>query len=293
MRPIDAMIVGAQKAGTTSLNSYLSQHPMIVTHKQMEMIYFLDEKTYSLGYENAYKRYFPHYETGKLLLAKNVGVMYHRPAVERLYTHNPQMQVLIVLRNPVDRAYSAYWFARRRGQEDLKTFEEAIEANPDRYKDKGIFRMGNCSYLDRSSYAKHIEMIFSIFPRSQVHIFLTDDMKKDIRGVCNQIFNSLDISLDVNLDTKRELNRASTAKSELLARLLGRKSFIKRTFRKILTDKPADKIKDLLNRFNEQEIDLPPIAPETAQRLTKYFEPHNAKLAALIGRDVSHWDNAA
>ena len=293
MKPIDVMIVGAQKAGTTSLNSYLSQHPMLVTHKQTEMIYFLDDKTYSLGYEHAYSRYFPHHETGKLLLAKNVGVMYSRQAMERLYAHNPRMQVVVVLRNPVDRAYSAYWFARRRGQEDLTTFEEAIAANPDRYKDKGIFRQGNCSYMDRSLYAKHLEMIFSIFPRSQVHIFLTDDMKKDIHGVCNQIFASMNLDRDVNLDTKRELNRASMARSGLLARLLGRKSFLKMAFRKILSDKPADKIKDMLNRFNEKDSDIPPISPETAARLHTYFEPHNEKLAGLIGRDVSHWNKTA
>jgi hypothetical protein len=290
MKPIDLMIVGAQKAGTTSLNLYLSQHPMLITHKQTEMIYFLDDKTYSLGYEHAYHRYFPHHETGKMLLAKNVGVMYSRQAMERLYKHNPQMQVVIVLRNPVDRAYSAYWFARRRGQEDLKTFEEAIEASPDRYKDKGIFRQGNCSYMDRSLYAKHLKMIFSIFPRSQVHIFLTDDMKKDIRGVCNHIFTSIGLDQDVSLDTKREHNRASIARSELLARLLGRKSFLKRTFRKILSDKPADKIKDMLNRLNEQEVEIPPISPETAARLFKYFEPHNERLAELIGRNLSHWN---
>lgn len=290
MKPIDLMIVGAQKAGTTSLNSYLSQHPRLVTHKQTEMIYFLDDKTYSLGYEQALRRYFPNYEQGKFLLAKNVGVMYSHTAMERLYQHNAEMQVIVVLRNPVDRAYSAYWFARRRGQEDLKTFEEAIAANPDRYKDKGIFRWGNTSYLDRSMYIKHLEMIFAIFPRSQVHIFLTDDMKRDIVGVCNQIFASVGIEQDVALDTKREHNRASVARSELLARLIGRKSLLKRAFRKILTDKPADKIKDILNRFNEQEVDIPPISPETALRLTKYFEPYNHQLAELIGRNLDHWN---
>jgi hypothetical protein len=216
--------------------------------------------------------------------------MYSRTAMERLYQHNADMQVIVVLRNPVDRAYSAYWFARRRGQEDLKTFEEAIAADPDRYKDKGIFRWGNTSYLDRSLYIKHLEMIFSIFPRSQVHIFLTDDMKRDISGVCNQIFASVGIEQDVVLDTKREHNRASVARSELLARLIGRKSFLKRAFRKILTDKPADKIKDMLNRFNEQEVDIPPISPETALRLKKYFEPYNNRLAELIGRDLDHWN---
>lgn len=290
MKSIDLMIVGAQKAGTTSLNSYLSQHSELVTHKQTEMIYFLDEKTYSLGYEQAFRRYFPNYENGKLLLAKNVGVMYSRTAMERLFQHNAKMHIYIVLRNPVDRAYSAYWFARRRGQEDLKTFEEAIAADPDRYKDKGVFRWGNTSYLDRSLYLKHVEMIFSIFPRSQTHIFLTDDMKNDIRSVCNQIFASVGIEQGAALDTKREHNRASVARSELLARLIGRKSFLKRTIRKILTDKPADKIKDMLNQFNEQKVDIPPISPETALQLKEYFKPYNDQLAKLIGRDLDHWN---
>ncbi|MCJ7631808.1 sulfotransferase domain-containing protein [Candidatus Bathyarchaeota archaeon] len=288
MKPINLMIIGAQKAGTTSLKSYLSQHPMLITHQQPEMIFFLDDETYSLGYEHAYHRYFPNYETGKMLLAKNVGVMYSNQAVERLYKHNPQMHLVILLRNPVDRAYSAYWFARRRGQEDLMTFEEAIEASPDRFQ--GDFRKGNCSYLDRSLYTKHLEVVFSLFPRSQVLIFLTDDMKKDIRGVCTQIFSSVGLDQDILLDTKREHNRSSIARSELLARILGRKSFIKKAVRKILSDRPADGIKNMINRLNEQEISIPPISSETAQRLAKYFKPHNEKLAKLIGRDLSHWN---
>jgi hypothetical protein len=210
--------------------------------------------------------------------------------MERLYKHNPQMQVVIVLRNPVDRAYSAYWFARRRGQEDLRTFEEAIEASPDRFQFEGVFRKGNCSYLERSLYAKHLEVVFSLFPRSQVQIFLTDDMKKDIRGVCSQIFASVGLDQDIILDTNREHNRAAIARSELLARMLGRRSFIKKALRKILSDRPADGIKKMINRLNEQEVAIPPISPETAQRLVKYFRPHNEKLAKLIGRDLSHWN---
>jgi hypothetical protein len=290
MKPIDVMIVGAQKAGTTSLQSYLAQHPRLDSHEQTEMIYFIDDKTFARGYENTYKRYFPSHEKGNKLLAKNVGVMYYRLAMERMYQHNPEMHLVMVLRNPVDRAYSAYWYARRRGQEDLRTFEEAYQADPERYKDKGIFRMGNCSYLDRSLYIKHIEMIYSIFPRHQVHIFLTDDMKKDIKSVCNQIFTSIGLESNVPLDTKQEHNRASIARSETLARLLGRKSTLKRLFRGIVSDRLADKIKDFLNSINEQKVEIPPIMPETAKRLSDYFEPSNKKLAVLLGRDLSHWN---
>ncbi len=292
MKSIDLMIIGAQKAGTTSLNSYLSQHPELVTHEQTEMTFFLDGDAYSLGYEQAFRRYFPKYEDGKMLLAKNVGIMYSRQAMERIYQHNPHMKLVVVLRNPVDRAYSAYWFARRRGWEPLPTFEEALEADASRFLGDPIHAR-NCAYLERSRYAEHLEMIFSIFPRSQVHIFLTDDMKQDIRRVCAQIFASVGLDQNIALDTSREHNRASVARSESLARILGKKSLIKKVFRKILSDGPADRIKSRINSLNEQEIKIPPISPETARRLGEYFRPYNEKLAGLVGRDFSHWDKYA
>ena len=74
---IDLLIVGAQKAGTSSLLRYLAQHPQICTHQQPEMNYFVDENDYKKSFSAALSRYFPciHNENTKVIAAKSVGIL--------------------------------------------------------------------------------------------------------------------------------------------------------------------------------------------------------------------------
>src|SRR5438045_9369325 len=122
------MSIWSHKAGTSSLLFYLSQHLKLLTHHTYEFVYFFQDDIYSKGFETAFKN---NYDLGgvneeKFLLAKNVMVMYDYEALKRLYAHNPNIKIIIVLRNPISRAYSSYWYAKTTGRENAATFEEAI-----------------------------------------------------------------------------------------------------------------------------------------------------------------------
>ncbi len=294
MQPIQIMIVGAQKAGTSSLKHYLGQHPGICTHRQLEMMYFVNDAEYELGYPRAYHRYFQcEQKEGVVLLAKSVGILDVPDAMKRLRDHNPDVRLVLTFRHPVDRAYSAFWYARRMGWEDLETFEEAIGADPARFGDDTA-RRRHCAYRERSLYAKHLSTLWEYFGREQTYTFLLEDIVHDATAVCRTLFRQFE-SLDPYYvpQARQRRNVAALPVSRHLARLTSSKDTlpaVKRMLRRLFPDWLTDNVRDAFQRLNEREFRPSPMEPETRQRLVEFFRPANAQLAEMLGRDLSHWN---
>jgi len=293
LKSIDLMIVGAQKGGTSSLSYYLGQHPLICTHQQPELMYFSVDEIYAKGYQQAFERYFAWcYSPGKSIVGKNVAILYSKEVMKRLHTHNPQVQIVVSLREPVERAYSAYWFARRLGWENLSSFEEAIKPDLSRFGDDEI-RRRNCMYLDRSLYVKHLRQLFQVFNRDQVHVFLMDDIKNSPSEICTTLYNLLGLEFDFVPDTSQRKNVSAAPRNKLVFWVFSSKHPIprlsRRTVRRILPDRAGDVLKNLIRRENEKEYSPPPLNSETREKLATYFKPYNDELSDLIDRDLSVW----
>jgi hypothetical protein len=283
------MIIGAEKSGTSSLARYLEQHPNICSHERREMNYFVNDKEYAQGYDKIYSRYFSNCKSdSSIVLAKSVGVMYWPFAVKRLWNHNPECQLVAILRNPVDRAYSAYWYARRMGWEDLESFEEAIEAEPIRLKENGRKRQ-QCTYLDRGIYHKQLAVLFEHFASNQVHIFLFEDLKNNPVGICQNIYKVIGIDSDYLPDVSKEHNKAALPRFIVLSRLLSSTHTLKQAVRNLLPDRVSDRIRDRIRHLNEKAFLPPPMNQETRAYLEEYFSSHNNQLRELMERDLSHW----
>jgi len=290
MKPINAIIAGAQKAGTTSLKYYMDEHPLICTHRTIEMGYFIHDDIYSLGYEWAFGHYFNRCNKGEcLVLAKSVAVMYEETAIRRLYQHNPEMLVIVVLRNPVDRAYSAYWYALRMGWEDNCNFDEAVWLDPGRHKDAIARR--SCSYLERGVYVRHIEKILKFFPRKSLLIIDYEDLRHDPIGICHRIFDSLGV-WRITPAVDRKHNVGVLPRSQSLARSWAGLTYLawaKRIYRSMLPFSLRWRLKQLLIESNRGNKVPPPMNETTRNRLIDYFRPHNEKLGDLLDIDFSKW----
>lgn len=288
---IDLLIVGAQKAGTSSLLRYLAQHPQICTHWQPEMNYFVDEKEYKKKFSVALSRYFPcNNETTKVLVAKSVGILDSAKYIQRIYDFNPNMQIVISLRNPIDRAYSAYWFARRKGWENIQNFEEALKTGPERFAGQWP-REQECSYLERGIYVRPIKTIFSFFPRSQVHIYLLEEMKENLIKVCQELYKLCNLESDFVPEASQRHNLATEARSEYLAYLISNAKPLKNILRHTFPTNVTDSLKHSLQRWNQKQVDLPVMKDETRARLVEFYRPHNSELSQLLQRDLSFWDH--
>jgi hypothetical protein len=288
-RPIDLMIVGAQKAATSSLKHYLGQHPEVCCHPQGEMTYFVFDEEYAGGYDKAYPFYFGAAgDAARAIVAKNVGVMVVNAAIARLKQHNPAAHVVAVLRNPVDRAYSAYWYCRRRGWEDRETFEEGLAAEVDRAREGGVTAR-HTAYIGRGLYAGQIEELLKTFGAGQVHVYLSEDLARDPLAVCRPLFAAIGVDPGFEPDTTRRHNQSAIAKSDTMARFLAGTNPVRRALKHLVPRQFAFRLKRRLRQLNEEDFEPPPMTAETRARLLDRFAPENRRLADLIRRDLSGW----
>ncbi len=289
-KPIELMIVGAQKAGTSSLVRYLGEHPKVCTHDTREMTYFVRDEEYAGGYEGVFERYFGRLrDESTIIVAKSAGMMHWPEAIGRLHAHSPNMHVLALLRQPVDRAYSAYWYCRRVGLEDLRSFEEAIEAEPRRMREDPA-RWRHCAYVERGEYHRQLLSIYEIFDKSRVHVFFLEDLKRDPAELCERIFRLLGLDPDFTPDVNRKFNKAAMVRSETVAKLLSENLPLKKLADMIISRRARYWIRERVRRFNEKEFTPPAMNPETRRKLIGHFEPLNRKLADLTGRDLKGWN---
>ncbi|MEP7128064.1 MAG: sulfotransferase domain-containing protein, partial [Chitinophagales bacterium] len=164
MQPIDLMIAGAQKAATTSLKNYLGQHPALLSHDFTEFAFFVNEEEYAAGFDSALKRYFPafHQQEEQKLIAKNAGLYTNETALRRLHEHNPKCILVLIIRNPVDRAYSSYNMEKESGwyTAPWSAISQSLSDFKQGEKDQ-MFRL----FIELGLYADHLKKIYRIFPQ--------------------------------------------------------------------------------------------------------------------------------
>jgi hypothetical protein len=258
----DFLIIGAARSGTTSLFHYLAGHPQIAVPETKE-IHFFD-----LQYEKGIAWYLDC--VGKSAKENRSGAsstvrgeatpsyVFHPHAIPRIKADLPNVKVLALLRNPVDRAYSHYWHMVRLGHETLP-FETAIAHEPERlagelekveadasYKSDALVRH---SYLLRGIYADQISRVFRYFPRGQVMILKSEDLYTDPQRIFDQVTEFLGIE-----------RSAIAGPHNMTAVTEG-----------TLGWRPASMPSDV------------------RRQLAEFFRPHNERLYTVVGRELS-WE---
>lgn len=184
----DFIIIGAQKAGTTSLFSYLAQHPQLHPSSKKEVHFFSDGKRAGVDRfgrgEGWYRSHFPRGEAlraGDQAFEASPSYLFHPLAPERIHRIVPSARLIVMLRDPVDRAISHYFHQRRKGRETLPILE-AMQAEEERlapalarenYRDP-VFRQ--FSYKRRGVYHEQIRRYLEYFPLGQLLIFDADEL---------------------------------------------------------------------------------------------------------------------
>ncbi len=193
----DFLIVGVMKGGTTSLYRYLAQHPDVLPPFRKEIKYF--DCNYFKGPE-WYRAHFPlrqKFTSGNKLTGEATPYyIFHPTAHERVASALPQVKSIIILRNPIDRAYSHYQHMVRVGREPL-SFEDAIAAEPERLAGEAekvaadsrypTFMHLQYSYLGRSTYLPQIKRWHSLFPKERVLILHSEDLYHNPAVIMEQV----------------------------------------------------------------------------------------------------------
>lgn len=288
-RVINVMIAGAQKSGTTSLAHHLAQHPQIATHKQLEMTFFVNKEEYQLGYQKIFNNYFSTDSIKtEIVMGKSVGIMYFKDAMHRLYEHNPECKIITILRDPVSRAYSAYWYMRRVGYETVDTFAKALELEPYRKDQQGLESI-HCLYRDRGIYHRQIKNLYKLFGPENVYILLLEDLKLDKNSVFPSLLSFIGVDESLQIEAKSKSNQAKLAKSEFLSKALKSDGSVKFFLKKIIPNTYLRAIRSYIQSMNEAPFEIPEMEQSVKCELVDFFRPHNLELEKILDRKLTHW----
>ena len=268
------IIIGAMRSGTTSLARYLGAHPQVFMAAKKEVHFFDFNFDRSLDW---YARHFAR-AGGKTAVGEATpGYMYNERAIARMARLVPQARLIVVLRNPVDRAYSHYWLNRARGHEPLD-FAAAIAVEPERLANPELALGRRGVYLEGSRYLKHLLRVCRYYPRSALHVVIFEDLRDEPRAVFAAVCRFLGVGesfLPPNLG--RPINRFVAFRS-LGLRNLGRR--LPRPLRRVV------------DRLNVREASYPPLDSALRRALQEQFAGENAALAAWLSRDLSVWSES-
>lgn len=268
----DFIIGGAQKCGTTSLHFYLAQHrDIFMPMKKQETHFFDQDQNYRKGVE-WYESCFRDHRNERVIGQTSPLYLYLEKVPDRIYRLLPEVKLMFVLRNPVDRAYSHYWHERKKGREKL-TFEEAIEIEGDRIN-KDFWHNRHFSYLSRGKYAEQIERYLDYFSLSQMLFIMYDEFKKDSLKTVKKCFNFLEVSPDERIDVSQKYNQT----------IIGNYIFLRRFIinRYTLNTPLKDFFVKLDGKQINKKIGYPKMKEETRERLEEVFRPYNQKLQKVL-----------
>lgn len=172
------LVIGAARAGTTLLHQYLCQHPEIYLpkSKRPEPHFFLKSDQYSKGEDWYHRTYFNDVRNEKAIGEISTSNLYGDKVPERIFQYNPHIKFIVLLRDPVERAFSNYWHSKLNGFEDLP-FHEAVINETDRLNALSgeISEIAPFAYSGRSQYINQFNNYLRFFDKNQFLVVLFED----------------------------------------------------------------------------------------------------------------------
>jgi sulfotransferase family protein len=199
---LDFIVAGAQKCGTTALHYQLEKHPQIALPKKEELHFFDDEELFAgaVGYDRLHESFAPS-SRARVAGESTPIYLYWRPAMERIWNYRKDIRLVILLRDPVERAFSHWNMQRERGYETLD-FLEAVKAETQRQGEAAPLQSRRFSYIARGLYGEQLERAFKFFPRHLVKVVRFDDLRADFANTINSIFSFVGVESLQNIRNK-------------------------------------------------------------------------------------------
>jgi len=250
----DFLIIGAIKAGTTFLYHYLIQHPDIYRALRKETHYF--DRPRKLPYRSYFPTFFTKFSAEYIHKRKfltgeaSPGYLFFPHCAAAIHRVLPNAKLIVILRNPVDRAFSQYHYYKKVGQDShFLTFEDAIANEKTEFQKTGmskqeyLYKFPVRSYLSRGIYVEQLENWFKFYPEEQFFICSIEEMSDNEQNTVSKIYEFLDVEDHILTDLKK---------------------------------KNVGQYRDSIN-------------PETREQLIEYFRPYNQRLYKLLGQKFD-WD---
>ncbi|GJL56739.1 MAG: hypothetical protein NPIRA02_38710 [Nitrospirales bacterium] len=308
------LIIGAQRSGTTSLYHYLEQHPEIYMSPIKEPKFFVfDGETPQFHgssgtdeskarYEAIRKKSITNFDDYSALFRavsgqKAVGeasphYLYCPRSAQRIKKHLPEVKLIVILRNPVDRAYSNFFLKIQIAERQfLENFEQAVQDEKNR-RVEDIWDGGK-HYIRKGFYHSHLTRYYDIFDPKQIKVYLYEDLNNHLSHLMQDIFRFLNVNESFIPDTSTRFTESAhyIAQNALENSLLVKK-WPKSLARTLLPNKVRSGIKQkLMSYFKSKNQDFikPQLPTELRQQLIEVYREDITMLQQLIQRDLSQW----
>lgn len=293
----DFLIVGAAKSGTTSLYNYLSKHPKIHIPDVKECRFFsqLQKNFVGLGAEffvnegiTDEETYFSLFDENKVCGdISNDYLYYHKQSIRNIKKYlASDIKIIIILRNPIDRAYSNYMHHVRDGWEN-KTFEEALLSENQRIRDNWSW---SYHYFNTGLYYNQVKSYLDNF--KNVKILIYEDLKE--QKIIDEILQFLNLtSIDYTF-SKEKQNISGVPKSILVNKILNNKRLsiiISKLLKQLIDKKSRQQLLNFRLKLLNANLKQIKMKASTRQNLSNKFSHDINKLSVLIDRDLSNWLN--
>lgn len=282
------IIIGAEKAGTTSLHHYLRHSKHVYMPKRKELRFFLDDELYnSLTYSGYLQRYFS--EAGDQIALGEATPAYLRhphkvaPRILNDISHGADMKFIVILRDPVERTISHYLHATRSATE-ARDFEAAIfTAKQEREVDP------RSPYIRHSLYFDDCRSWLSYFGPGNFLFLQTESLSDP--GTYSRVLRFLDVPDDeITFDLAKRKNPRARARSRTLMRILNQDGRLKRMVKRIVPVAFRRELREHLVRLNEAPGgETHDVSDETIECLRGFFRRDLQNLEKLLSLDLSGW----
>lgn len=227
---VNTIIIGAGRSGTTTLYRMMEQHHDVCFSEIKEVHYFSVPDLYKRGESYLHSFYKKHRKEPVLALA-DTYLMIDHDGIKRLHEYNPEMKIIVILRNPVDRAWSSYNYSVNYGHHKAYgKFTDSIAIEKCIAEEVDIAKRNNLGHFYAGLYYLHLEKWLKVFRRDQLLILTTNELKTSQAEIAEKLFTFLEIPL-VNNELEAANLQAVPRSKELESFLLNRDNKLRRVIR--------------------------------------------------------------
>ena len=292
-------ILGAAKCGTTTLYSHLAEMPDVCLSVPKEPFFFEAEFEHGVNYYE--EKYFSHWKGEPIIGEARHANLYLPWVPERILQTNPQAKLIVLMRNPTERAFS-HWVHLTNATFESLPFADAIRADWERiqsgqlcetaqemeehaqllspnelgHSGKGLYR----TYIDRGYYELQIQRYLKLFPREKMKLILFEDLTNDPNQVVAEVIQFLGLDPDKNRFVKDRWENPANVPG------WSRRLYEQLRLYRLAPEFTRRWARKFLRRSRRAKTDR-----QTWLWLRDHFREHNQNLGELLNRDLSHWND--
>ena len=277
------LVIGAMKAGTTALYHALKQHPQIYMSPIKEPHFFTYEGE-QLNYSgpvtdlDSYHQLFEPASQGAIKGEVSPSYIYSPKAPERIKHYLPNVKLIAILRNPVERAYSNFLMATRQGDETL-SFSQALQQEQQRINNNwGLL----WHYQSKGFYAEQLQRYFSLFDKEQIRIYLYEDWNNNPGSLLQDMFQFLEVDASFTPNTDSRHNTSGIPQNKIVKTLVQKTYPMRFIYRRLASQQ-------LRSYFKKQVFSKPQLSPQLHTKLMDLYREDILQLQTLLQRDLSSW----